>query len=527
MAGKIRNLLNRDGRYYARLVIPQRLRPYLDGKTELRAPLGPDRRTAIAHHPAAVADMQRRLGMAEQQWQRASGKANDAARYPMTTPALARRLYDSLSEFDLELRQTDERYAAVADPDPDEARIYRDGFSGRLTNDELDQLVGYRIERFRFRGNTEAAQGTPEWRELAMALCASTYEAMSRQDERNAGDFTGQPSIPLLAHDQPAGDPLPLKEIFDAYFAELKAAGKGTEMERTSKSVLGKLKAFLGHDDAAKITKADMIGFKDECLKTLSAKTVKHGHIALLAAGFQHAVDNERLTINPARGVKVRIAPKPQNRPKGFTDDEALAILKAARAYEPKHYDNPRHREAPETVAAKQWAPWLCAFSGARIGEVCQLRKQDIRQEGEIWLMRITPEAGTVKTRQYRDVPIHDQLIKLGFLDFVKAAPHDQLFFPPNRKRSATALPARSVGNRIGDWLRENNLSPEGVSPNHGWRHRFKTIGRDLGLDPRVVDAIQGHAGRTAGDNYGDVSVKAMKAAVDKIPAFDLDRLRT
>ena len=47
MAGKVRHLLNRDGRYFARLVIPKELRPYLDGKTELRTPLGPDYRTAL------------------------------------------------------------------------------------------------------------------------------------------------------------------------------------------------------------------------------------------------------------------------------------------------------------------------------------------------------------------------------------------------------------------------------------------------------------------------------------------------
>jgi hypothetical protein len=41
MAGKVRNLLNRDGRYFARLVIPKELRPFMNGKTELRTPLGP------------------------------------------------------------------------------------------------------------------------------------------------------------------------------------------------------------------------------------------------------------------------------------------------------------------------------------------------------------------------------------------------------------------------------------------------------------------------------------------------------
>ena len=48
MAGKVKNLLNRDGRYFSRLVIPKEIRPFLDNKTELREPFGPDRRTALA-----------------------------------------------------------------------------------------------------------------------------------------------------------------------------------------------------------------------------------------------------------------------------------------------------------------------------------------------------------------------------------------------------------------------------------------------------------------------------------------------
>lgn len=58
MAGKVRNLLNRDERYFARLVIPKELRPFMNGKTELRTPLGPDYREALKKLPGAVALLQ-------------------------------------------------------------------------------------------------------------------------------------------------------------------------------------------------------------------------------------------------------------------------------------------------------------------------------------------------------------------------------------------------------------------------------------------------------------------------------------
>ncbi len=46
-----RHMVTREGRYWSRLVVPVDLRPYLDGKTELRTPLGGDYRQAVkAHH---------------------------------------------------------------------------------------------------------------------------------------------------------------------------------------------------------------------------------------------------------------------------------------------------------------------------------------------------------------------------------------------------------------------------------------------------------------------------------------------
>jgi hypothetical protein len=33
-----------------------------------------------------------------------------------------------------------------------------------------------------------------------------------------------------------------------------------------------------------------------------------------------------------------------------------------------------------------------------------------------------------------------------------------------------------------------------------------------------ILDAIQGHAARTAGDNHGDVTVKAMATPMEKVP---------
>jgi integrase len=66
--------------------------------------------------------------------------------------------------------------------------------------------------------------------------------------------------------------------------------------------------------------------------------------------------------------------------------------------------------------AACRWAPWLCAYSGARAGEITQLRGQDIEQRDGFVVLKTKPEAGDVKGSKARTVPIHEHVIAQGFL---------------------------------------------------------------------------------------------------------------
>jgi len=46
--------------------------------------------------------------------------------------------------------------------------------------------------------------------------------------------------------------------------------------------------------------------------------------------------------------------------------------------------------------------------------------------------------------------------------------------------------------------------------------------GRELGMSDRVIDAIQGHARRTEGDNYGDITVTAKVKVIEALAYYDL-----
>lgn len=75
----------------------------------------------------------------------------------------------------------------------------------------------------------------------------------------------------------------------------------------------------------------------------------------------------------------------------------------------------------------RYWVPLIALYSGARLGEICQLSIQDVRQKGKYWIFHITredtdgiDEEKTTKTEgSQRIVPIHNELIRLGFLGYL------------------------------------------------------------------------------------------------------------
>lgn len=516
MVGKVRHLINRRGRYHARLVVPKDLRGVV-GKTELRTPLGPDYRQALKLLPGAVAQLQHQIGEAERQAAPVS-----VARYPLALDQIAHSHYVQRLNLDDQLRN-DPRYAAVGIDDALVGRL-REATAGRANDAELGALVGAQIERFRAAGNIDAKPGSAKWREIARALCHAELEALARAAERDEGDFTGTPTAPVIKDAQPPEErlePVSLTRLWTDYVASRVQAGFMRDRGKRQLPVIDNLRGFLKHNDARRVTKKDLLAWRDHLMKDLSAKTVNDIYLSTVRSLFAWAEENDRLPENVAHSVRQSKPRKVYGRERGYTDDEAKKLLKASRSYQPTPDEFGNIRESDKMIATKRWVPIICAFTGARVAEIIQLRKEDIRKVDGHCIARITPDAGTVKAGGYRDVPLHRQIIDFGFADFVKASDEGPIFHnatdPAKYKRAA-----QIVSNKLSDWLRADKLCPEGVQPNHAWRHRLKTQCRELGISDLIVDAIQGHAGKTAGDNYGDVTLKTKIDAIAKLPSFNL-----
>lgn len=313
--------------------------------------------------------------------------------------------------------------------------------------------------------------------------------------------------------------PVPIRTILDGYLGERKPAASTV---KAWKSAVNSLIAHLGHDDAARVTSDDIVAWKDALLAAgdgggRGALTVRHKYLGGVKPIFGWAKKNRIIPENPVAGVTV-MAPKRMKlrATKGFTDAEAKQVLSAALAVA---------ADADQSFLgfARRWLPWLCAYTGARVGEMAQLRRQDIAQNEEgIWYLTITPEAGSQKGNFARQVAIHPHLIDQGFIEAIKRR-SGPLFYDPTRARKGSVgnPQHKKVAQRVADWVRHTvGLTDPELQPNHGWRHRFITIAKDIGMDGDIRRAIVGHAAIDEHGDYGDTLIRSSYRALAEFPRY-------
>ena len=162
----------------------------------------------------------------------------------------------------------------------------------------------------------------------------------------------------------------------------------------------------------------------------------------------------------------------------------------------------------------------LCAYHGARSGEVCQLRACDVLNVAGIDVLRFTPDAGSVKNlHSERDVPIHPACADVIEHARAIAAAHgsDARLFQSYVFWESTGW-AGGFQKRSGILIRGIGINGN-VGPTHAWRHRVVDLLRELRCPPDIERAIVGHArGSDTHSSYGaGPTLKRMATWVKRI----------
>ncbi|MEM9481519.1 MAG: site-specific integrase [Verrucomicrobiota bacterium] len=272
--------------------------------------------------------------------------------------------------------------------------------------------------------------------------------------------------------------------------------------------------------------------------KRIAPKTQRDIFITIKSI-LNHAVEIGWIDKNPfASTALIDRLPRIEKRNRAtFSGDELTRIFQSP--------NFTKWRGAKDTQGfaseGRYWVPLLALYNGVRANEAASLLVEDVKEEDGIYflLLRETDEDGNRVKRlktpaSARRVPLHQQLIDHGFLDFVgvrQIEGGDPFLFPELTPNEKTENRAKVLSQWFGNHVRSilGDAAKVHGKDLHSFRH-FATdsLRRATDSDEKrwaILGWSEGGVKRNAGFDYGEgFSLEQLKQLVDLIdvPGFSL-----
>ena len=174
---------------------------------------------------------------------------------------------------------------------------------------------------------------------------------------------------------------------------------------------------------------------------------------------------------------------------------------------------------------ARYWVPLIGAYQGARREEICGFRLDEIIEFEGIWGFNFIPtEVRRLKSKaSKRHIPVHPELIRLGFLEYADAlhkAGHVLLF--PELRAVAEATPMGDVFND--DWQKMKELALPNAKEEgkvfHSFRHWCNNEMKQEGVGAEIRKDILGHVNKDVNEGtYSQIArLRLMEKSLMKLP---------
>lgn len=342
---------------------------------------------------------------------------------------------------------------------------------------------------------------------LLRAIADATTDAGWALKRAARGDYTPDLKALRFPPISAAKPPLMLGDLIEQWKKEAQPSASTLS---TWTGVFADLKRALGRaaEDIASIEPDHLLAWKAALLdRGLSPKTVNDSYLAAARTVFSYGVVNRLCLTNPVIGIRANTRRRAGTGRLPYTDDEVAQILSLARQ---------------EVSPQRRWLLPLAAATGARIGELAQLWGSRVVTENGRAVLKIAPaeDGGSLKNEgSERTVPLHRDLIREGFLDFVQQRGAGPLFYSRTSGRPTARHASKGVANHLASWVRlQSGFQDRRKAPAHALRHWFKSAAVRAGISDSIADAIQGHAPRSVAGHYRHFDLNTLAEAVDKLP---------
>lgn len=185
--------------------------------------------------------------------------------------------------------------------------------------------------------------------------------------------------------------------------------------------------------------------------------------------------------------------------------------------------------QQPETL----WAFVIAVFSGLRIGEIVQLAVEDVFQyaDSDLWCFDINAEGEkTLKNKSSkRVIPVHPQLLALGFLNYVeRARARGQQWLWPGLKKDK-GFDSDGFSKRVNRDI-DRHCAKDKRKRFHSFRDTFAHALTAAGVDSAIIGGILGHtpASKITEKYMGKYPPSVMLEYMGKVQyEFDFSSLKT
>jgi integrase len=225
---------------------------------------------------------------------------------------------------------------------------------------------------------------------------------------------------------------------------------------------------------------------------------------------------------------------KGQNPRPPFSSEQLQAIL-ASPLFVGFQKDGREH--VPGNQQANDWRFWIplvCLFTGARIGEIAQLKTDDLQIEDAVPFISIRHDESreqTTKSGQTRIMPLHPKLVQIGFVAFVEEQRARSLgnaspwLFPEivvNERGSRGTSPSRFWRNylhRIGIKAKADGYG------SHSFRHALADKLRLSGYLDEEIKVVLGHSHKSVTSGYGIVRQGTVSRIIKMISEIEFEEV--